>query len=106
MTLTEFLLARIAEDEVQAHIARHDTCFNGIESPDEGAWYYCANPERRLAECDAKRRLVETLNIFIRIDGNGAGLLEPCAAMTSALVLAYLTLPYADHVDYQREWMP
>jgi len=44
MTLTEFLLARIAEDEADV--------------PTLGYTMHLT-PERRLAECEAKRRIVE-----------------------------------------------
>lgn len=52
------------------HVARHD-------------------PARVLAECRAKRRLVEELGAFRR----GAA-------------LRLLAMPYADHPDYRQEWKP
>ena len=87
MTLTEFLLARTAEDEEWGkNMANHYVFGRYV-----------------LAECEAKRRIVERLGAYGREgleefrDGWAAG-------MTDALVL--LALPYADHPDYRKEWKP
>ena len=101
MTLTEFLLARIAEDEAVAWDAGER---RGLpyESPlyvvddnyrhDQVGIY----PERVLAECEAKRRIVE-LNAT-----------KPGRKTTfrRLLTLQTLALPYADHPDYRQEWKP
>lgn len=81
--LTEFLLERIAEDEVRAR--------------DVAEW----NPEanmggvrigaRALAECEAKRRIIQACDY----DG-----------MTADYVLATLAEIYSDHPDYREEWRP
>jgi len=81
MNITEFLQARISEDEAEAR--QHD----GAEYYTEGAW-----PDglaaRFLAECAAKRELIETWH-----DEHGGGsVLKPLAAV------------YSDHPDYQQEW--
>ena len=80
-TLTDFLLARIAEDEAQNTEARRRI--------DEGYW--SPNEARRwAAECEAKRRLIRWLDDFtLREQG-----------------LSLLALPYADHPDYREEWKP
>jgi hypothetical protein len=95
MELSEFLLARIAEDE--AH-----------------AWDFERDPETRLprfwtdrfhAECDAKRRIVTTaaqarlLQQLSDLEVDGY-----VGAMTD--VLKFLALPYANHPDYREEWKP
>jgi Family of unknown function (DUF6221) len=81
MTLTEFLLARIAEDEAAvAHIRK-----------DPGYWY--ALPwDRLLAECEAKRRIVREWGQFETYNGEG--------------LMQVLALPYADHPDYLPDWKP
>jgi hypothetical protein len=111
MTLTEFLLARIAEDEaaaravgwtprwvmahdlpdappgIVAHIARHD-------------------PARVLAECAAKRRIVELADdatgLDMQVDSEFAA--ESRNEVTSPylgdVILRALAMPYADHADY------
>ena len=58
MTLTEFLLARIAEDEKVARDWHHHP--SKVEVHGGGTGYLgIVNPERVLAECEAKRRIVE-----------------------------------------------
>ena len=156
MTLTEFLLARIAEDEAVARAAierdgdhwateslGHDgSRINGTVdkgnpraysgSPelwdDEGAlgmrdetaahiarW----DPARVLAECEAKRRIVElhedggnysiggyggpvVTYIACSMCGTAGEYDEPWPCGT----LRLLALPYVNHPDYQEEWRP
>ena len=124
MTLTEFLLARIAEDEA---VARDAGERRGLpyESPlyvvddnyrhDQVGIY----PERVLAECEAKRRIVgihelDPIEVYSwGTTGGGCGLCDhscetggdtwghdPCETLKA------LALPYADHPDYRQEWKP
>jgi hypothetical protein len=127
-TLTEFLLARIAEDEERARRAADvdgaaellaalpTPLFEGLRA---------AFPARVLAECEAKRRIVaehemttirETTTAkgtyhwpaYCRrctMDGEYADISrepreEPCVTLLA------LALPYADHPDYRDEWRP
>jgi hypothetical protein len=79
MTLVDFLLARIAEDEALAAPA--------LEM-DPAHWCTAGThiePERWLAECEAKRRILEEH--------------EHACPTTQALAL-----PYADHPDYDQAW--
>jgi hypothetical protein len=86
MTLTEFLLARIAEDEASA------TNWLRFEVRDGIPGNY-AIPDRVLAECEAKRRIV--------------GLIDPDRNRWSVRnILGTLALPYADHPDYDEGWRP
>jgi hypothetical protein len=97
MELTEFLLARIAEDEAEAPEYHLVTC-RAIGSP-----CFCAHPARVLAECEATRRIV---------DVHPPDHLEPdiCATCAShaegypCRTLLFLALPYADHPDFDEEW--
>lgn len=103
MTLTEFLLARIENDEdhadraafgwrpmgepdvieewstlrsdVTEHIARHD-------------------PARVLAECEAKRRILNLCDF------------EPDCDAAVLKVARVLAAVYADHPDYDEAWRP
>lgn len=97
--LAEFLLARIAEDEADAR---------GFDGG------YCQwGSARVLAECEAKRRIVEWCSERNRI---WAGTLaddptDPTKHIPGdyvhkedAPVLRLLALPYADHPDYRQEW--
>lgn len=87
MTLTEFLLARIAEDEA---IARATTAHIAHWDPARGI----------LATCTAKRRLL-ALHGHVSRDGYGpSGRCDdyPCPT------LQLLAMPYADHPDYDPSW--
>ena len=98
-TLTEFLLARIAEDERIV-----------AEWPNEGPWglhsegsmWVDPNAQpiyaphaRVLAECEAKRRIVSLL-----------GALHVQMPASVEVGLSALALPYADHPDYDEAWRP
>jgi hypothetical protein len=112
MSITDFLLARIAEDEEVAHHARGllgmEAEWHTVEHL-RGRGLTVADARhverwssaRALVECDAKRRIVEEHT------GESIGdpmcrhlAAEPCATLRS------LTLPYADHPDYDEAWRP
>ena len=89
MTLTEFLLARIAEDEEEA---RQAFAYRG-----SGTMYpkgHACDPGRVLADCEARRRIVE------KVEANTGVTVE------DDWPLNFLALPYADHPDYRQEWKP
>jgi hypothetical protein len=126
MTITEFLEARLSEDEAVARAA--SAMMTGPSWEDDGTsvssgedtfWVdglYVRSPEdvsahiarhdpaRVLAECAAKRRVLETLRSYepdtewgvVRDMGmrgnNAAGAVRALAAV------------YASHPDYQQEW--
>lgn len=106
--LPDFLLARIAEDEARvtegARGAR--TSSYGWHTVDCGVglgyWAVedcvCRHVDRVLAECDAKRRIVE----FCVASDHGFARPKP----TGEYVLEFLALPYAGHDDYNEEWRP
>ena len=124
MTLTEFLLARIAEDEGKIHGDWSDG--RGLHLITEEMF------DRMLAECEAKRRIMtEAFEVAATIDGEWGcchdaddirrGYREPtpgwgdepeplpanCAGPEVAgKFLQGLALPYADHPDYRQEWKP
>lgn len=110
MTITEFLEARIAEDETAARyyaqepsgdIGRiwHDSDSDrddDLEAFLKGP----ANPARVLAECAAKRQVLEIYATFGEYD-------EPTARalwIATKGVLKILAAVYKDHPDYQQEW--
>lgn len=119
VTLTEFLLARVAEDEAVAGETHGE--HRWIEPDDihgdswvitEGDVEFVAymTPDRVLAECEAKRRIVEMHKPYRRIIGVGCDVCigsapfpfpdHPCPT------LRLLALPYAGHPDYDEEWKP
>ena len=87
-TLTEFLLARIAEDETDA---------GGIEC--FGVDFLEMYKRRALAECEAMRAIVARHSEHLGLDRsedyrNGCDTLRHLAAV------------YADHPDYDEAWRP
>lgn len=102
MTLVEFLLARIAEDEAALETARR----MGVPPLPMGSRigsgignHPTMSETRMAAECDAKRRVVdlyrEAVEFFWFAERSA---LEP--------VIKLLARPYRDHPDYQQEWTP
>lgn len=100
MTLTEFLLARIAEDEAAAKTAAlglGELAAFGIEVM--GTKVYV--PTRVLAECEAKRRIVE----LHKADEVGLHVCHDALANDIECgELSALASIYADHRDFQEEW--
>ena len=95
MKLTEFLLARIAEDEAAAlsRLRGHR------ELPET------ERESRVFAECKAKRRIVEwAAPVLTNWPGAAAGARH--VSDDGLDVLRILALPYADHPDYDEEWRP
>ena len=88
MTLTEFLLARIAEDATRA---RESTGFIGRT----------VASVRMLAECEAKRLLVEAHGSN---DPKWEGDCPHCGVHGPCYTIRLVALPYADHPDYRDEW--
>jgi hypothetical protein len=105
MTLAEFLLARITEDEDVAReaAAKRPTATGAAV---KGVWlnsryHLTADPGFRLAECEAKRQIVAQSLAWDR-DGGSASQ----GAKATRVALRLLALPYADHPDYREEWKP
>lgn len=100
MTITEFLEARIAEDEAQAKESQH---YEDDIWETAGWW----NPTRVLAECAAKRKLiaiseeVERMDYQITQEWGGSG--EAIDGTADDMLKAMASV-YADHPDYQQEW--
>lgn len=108
-TITEFLLARIAEDEAFANtpydfdaaIDPHDTAVIAGRSAELKA--------RWIAECKAKRRIVELSASWSsqaeRVEGHdAAAIMVKSQAITGETVIRALAQPYADHPDFESGW--
>jgi hypothetical protein len=109
VTLTEFLLARIAEDEKAARarfITRRMIGGKMVDVPilaRPGVWAW--SPARVLDECGAKRRIVEAARHAEEAGESAtytAG--EDSRWMAYEEVLRALALPYAAHPDYDPTW--
>jgi len=93
--LTNFLLARIAEDEAGARMMRDRE--DGVAVP-ISHWRGVRFTDRMLAECEAKRRIIECAQ---------EALAEHQIGTAKWLrVLHALAVPYADCDDYRDEWRP
>lgn len=126
MTLTEFLLARIAEDEAVARAALveavylhyGDTAAEALLGLAEGegaqavavAHFARHDPARVLAECEAKRAAIDAAwDDHERIEGEW-GMCQSREQMDAKddvpAVIAHLAAIYSDHPDYRAEWRP
>jgi hypothetical protein len=104
--LTDFLLARYAEDEATIEKVWED---NTEWLPGAGIWtldlplgapeYAIVTKERAAAEVAAKRRIVEEV-LANPLGKWKAGERSPWADK----MLGILAAPYADHPDYREEW--
>ena len=106
ITLTDFLLARITEDEAEAQTEgiREPTTCEPVVLDFDGTVAMIVSPARVLAECEAKRRIVERAHRASSAFNQSINPTTSGVAMTMDLVLAALALPYADHPDYREEW--
>ncbi|MCQ1951610.1 DUF6221 family protein [Arthrobacter sp. zg-Y859] len=90
ITITEFLVARIAEDEATAQAFGQATGSLLLEEDASGDLMLTIGADRVLAECAAKRAIVEHWGPYETLEG--PDLLRALAAV------------YADHPDYQPDW--
>lgn len=119
MTITEFLEARIAEDEAQAQSAK-DWVANGPEP--RYPWFgshgevtgkrfgialphiATMSPSRVLAECAAKRAIINLADATLRENADRRDASALGAELMHDEVLCALAAVYATHPDYQQEW--
>jgi hypothetical protein len=133
--LIEFLLARLGEDEEMASAAaglgasrRHwtreyiscvvdatggDLIVYGEGTPTSAQADHIArhDPDRVLAEADAKRRIVDWLAAHAAFDmpaakAQAASREEWYLVTLARTTLKLLALPYASHPEYRQEWVP
>jgi Family of unknown function (DUF6221) len=130
--LTEFLLARIAQDEAVAReVEKEQARVHGIiwggGQPDRDRSFWAdydgagpsvsVGPARVLAECEAKRRIIASRSWpeprAVRKGGEGDDydVYDYGDSIHFAhknappdLILRLLALPYADHPDFRAEW--
>lgn len=106
MTLTEFLLARLAEDETP-FLAR----LRGFGGRRSGKTYI----RRVLTECEAKRRIIleaaDLLDSWEHVQSGTPGLamwpdVSRRERSQASMRLSMFALSYADHPDYDEAWRP
>jgi len=124
--LTEFLSARIAEDEAVARAATqsakwwdwplgiegkrggtvraHEDPYIAMNLADGDATHIARHdPARVLAECEAKRQIVSTMQSAI--DGGWQSQSREEIEFVATRVLRALASIYTDHPDYRLEWL-
>jgi hypothetical protein len=104
LTLAEFLLARYADEEAVARDAEgwfQSTDWTSSRAAEHGELW---DPARVLAECEAKREIVEAW----RHESRGRDGIPARTPVAGALlwVMKQLAQPYSDHPDYRQEWRP
>lgn len=123
MTVTDFLLARIAEDEEAARAAIATVApdywdvspAHGNYYPEDIAFWKRVTPARMLVESEVKRAIIQdNLDDAAAMDGEWAcchsaddiraGLCPLIGPATTAIRL--LAAVYSDHADYLYEWTP
>lgn len=91
MNITDFLAARIAEDEAEARkYQRYED-----QILETAGWF---DPSRVLAECASKRALLTLFRTGAKFEvsaGGETGWISP---------LTILAIPYRGHPDYDPEW--
>lgn len=108
ITLSEFLLARIAEDERRAGLLQSEIVY--LEGPEEAenAAHTLLDPARILAECEAKRKVIALHNTRFTLagpDGRKGVRCVACKDLTSPCkTLRTLGEPYSAHEEYREEW--
>ncbi|MDQ0241191.1 DUF6221 family protein [Arthrobacter bambusae] len=115
MTITEFLLARIEEDEWtarlvaegpgEAHGEGYWPVRIGVNGEDATFAHVGANPARVLSECAAKRAIVEAhhINIYVGPKGEVPECNLDCRGNPCDTLQA-LAAVYASHEDYEQGW--
>jgi hypothetical protein len=119
LTLADFLLARVAEDEASADELHWDACEHHYGREIGGFPCDCWYPERVRRECDAKRRIVElhapvevyrgrplVCTVCVQVDDGGDYVIGAPGDVWPCTTLRALASVFADHPDYREEWRP
>lgn len=94
MTLTDFLLARVAEDEAMWRAMPFGPSFGHAE-----LW------QRMLTKCEAERRIVEAAALVESFAGHASDYTHGSLG-AYRLALREMAAVYADHPDYRDDWRP
>jgi len=93
-TITEFLEARIAEDEAEA---------KWVEAEGDNGSSPVQHPSRVLAECAAKRAVISNVGPYSCSQAHSQfDVYHPDGHLSP--VIRALAAVYKDHADYREEW--
>lgn len=121
MTITDFILARVAEEETLAHEALDARAVDHPwDSSPDGEHFNRWNPWRVQSACIARRLLVRahrnTGPVVLRVPGRQTELLAATCltchdtdgqpAPWPCYTLRILAAEWAQHPDYRQEWRP
>lgn len=98
MTIVEFLLARIAEDETEARECSDPYAQGNWRTYENDVGTIAMTKDRALAECAAKRAIVERNEPYDDIQ------VRRQTRTLAGDTLRDLAAVYADHPDYREEW--
>ena len=107
MTLPEFLHARISEDEALARAAAVAVTTQDAAPAGPAPTF---DPARVLAECDAKRRIIDLAyeatgyDMTVDLERASSARADSALAFVGDRILKALALPYADHPDFDEAW--
>jgi hypothetical protein len=99
LTLADFLLARIAEDEAAVDVRSRIRVDYWTDAEQDACDR--VGSARVLAECEARRKIVgryTRLHETVPVD--------PGSYLEARAAVRYLAAVYADHPDYREEWRP
>jgi hypothetical protein len=107
MNITEFLEARIAEDEAEAGSGWSTLGDTRWERDNYGRTML--TPSAVLAECAAKRAIIDLAKKASEFekwydDHEWQGTVESSEPLTGDAILYALAVIYKDHPDYRQEW--
>ena len=119
-TLAEFLLARIAEDEAASSKGGRHNAPGAFANDNYGC--LLVDPARVLAECEAKRQIVNHLADaergvaraarLVEREGNGSRDAQEQEFAADAkldavkCIAKHVAAVYANHPDYDEDWQP
>lgn len=97
MTETEFLRARLDEDERNVPVD-DPHAFDCDSRAPRGGLCDCGYPARLLRETEAKRAILA--------DIKEATAISPTSWLLAAKIVCHLAAVYENHPDYRQEWKP
>lgn len=105
-SLPEFLIDRIAEDEAVGFRGIGEPSREPLDTVDLDDWpdVIVAHSSRVLADCKAKRAIVEDLAGLVEYD-HDVFIVSPQVEAVALRTLKHMAQPHADHAAFDRAWV-